>query len=113
MAVFNDTFTEVTDPVTLASHTPNTGTSWTVLIDVGGGSTLQVDSFTDTCYRDIGFLDDGVLYTADATYLSADYETQVTCIDADQSDNQCILAVRIQDANNMYAVRFNNVGSQL
>lgn len=110
--IFSDTFTEASN-LTLASHTPDTGTSWTQLIATG--TDLAIDAGTDTLDASVatGGLSDGALYTADATYSTADYEAQVTAVVADTGDDPCILAVRIQDANNMYAVRFNNTDCQL
>jgi hypothetical protein len=60
-----------------------------------------------------GGLSDGVLYTADVTYSSADYIAKITAVTADSGDDPSILAVRIQDSSNMYAVKFNNTDCQL
>jgi len=102
--IFNDTFTEGAN-LTLASHTPNTGTSWTRIIN--NLSDIVINAATDRLAASIssGGLGDGALYTADVTYSSADYAAEITVVVADSSDDPCILAVRIQDANNMYAVR--------
>lgn len=108
--IYNDTFTTASDH-DLGVHSPDTGTSWTKIIAVDTSSMI-VQASSDTV---IGFggLSDGALFTADATYDSANYYVQVTQTVGDSGDDPCILAVRIQDANNMYAVRFNNDASQL
>lgn len=113
MAVFSDTFTGSTG-TQLQSHTPDTGTSWTRLW--GSVSTLdwvinasnQATPETDA--------DDGVIYTADATYPSADYKVEWDLVAGPGSSARTVYAmVRIQDQENMYAVRLISTasGSQL
>lgn len=109
--IFTDTFTGA-DGTAITSHTPDTGTSWTNLIRNGGG---DMEIATGGATLDCGGigLNEGALYTADATYDSANYYTQVTAVNADSGDDWCWLAVRIQDASNMYACQFNNDSCQL
>lgn len=109
-AFFSDTFTEASD-TDLASHTPTLGTSWTQVINVGTNLAILASSDTLSAVAADGGLSDGALYTADVTYPSADYEAQVTVVTADTGDDKCVLAVRVQDANNMYAVQFNGTNS--
>lgn len=107
--VFRDIFTEASN-ITLASHTPNTGTSWTNIISVGS-SLFQVNATDDNIETDGGGgLSDGCLYTADATYSSADYEVSVKLSGTtlESGDDPYILGARIADANNFYIVYFNS-----
>ena len=61
----------------------------------------------DTVVKEIGTLSDGVLYTLDGTYHTASYGVEVDVVVADTGDDPHILAVRVQDANHYYALRFN------
>lgn len=110
MAIFNDTFTEASD-TKLDAHTPDTGTGWTLVEQSDPNHDMKVNASTDTVVRDGGGLSDFALYSADATYPSADYEVTVNQVVGDTSDDPCILAVRIQDSNNMYAVKWNEDAS--
>lgn len=104
--IFRDTFTEGAD-TTLASHTPTTGTSWTKLINGGGGDNLQVTAATDICASDgTGGLGDGSAYTADATYSTANYEVSCKLAGALAADDPVFLMGRIADASNFYTALF-------
>ena len=108
MAIFSDTFTD-TDGVLLQSHVPDTGTSWTRL---WGTTNTNAEINTNRCRSD-GDLNSGVMYTADGTYPSADYDitcTMVTMVAA--NDRPIFLMVRIQDQENMYAVRLETTASE-
>lgn len=110
MAIFNDTFTEASD-TTLASHTPDTGTSWTKLWNDGGLPTLTVIGSTDRC-KGTGQNNSGVMYTANGTYPSADYDAAFTLVASVAfSTRPFFVFVRMQDQENMYAVRLTNVAS--
>lgn len=105
--IFQDTFTEAFN-TTLTSHTPDTGTSWSVLIQAfQGDETLHVRAIADDVEKESGSLSDGVLYTADATYSTANYGAEMQMGLTDTGDDYHIIAVRIQDSNNMYALEFN------
>ncbi|HLP86575.1 MAG TPA: tail fiber domain-containing protein [Candidatus Paceibacterota bacterium] len=107
--VFADDFTEAVT-TTLASHTPvGTGTSWTMLIQ-NGTATLRAQN-TGKVDVTATLADMGVLYTADGTYTSADYEVKVTASVIDTSDDVAIIAARIQDANNMYLFKFSGTAA--
>jgi len=112
--IFRDQFDEESN-TTLVSHTPNVGDSWTRLLTVNeANAALQVNAANDNLENDgVAGLSDGVLYTADATYPK-DYfiEAQIAGT-VESSDDPYILAVRIQDSDNMYALRFNNDVFQL
>ncbi|MBF0217687.1 MAG: hypothetical protein HQL30_11935 [Candidatus Omnitrophica bacterium] len=111
---FNDSFTEDAD-TSLALHPPDTGAGWTRLIN--NGVTLRADASTDDCRRNAGVGTDsaGVLYTADlaGSYPSPDYEIVATYTNLDNGDDISILALRIQDANNMYGLRFNTATTRI
>lgn len=108
---FFDSFTG-TSGTLLDAHTPNVGTSWTKLINVGTGDIGLSSNTADSNVAGYA-ADEGGLYTADATYASADYSVSVTVVFGDNGDDPNILACRIQDADNMYAVWFNNDESRL
>ena len=103
MAFFSDTFTD-TDAVQLQSHTPDVGTSWTRLW--GSNATIDwvIGSNEATPESDTG---DGSIYTADATYPSADYHVQWTAValPSTQTTRAMYVLLRVQDQDNMYAVR--------
>lgn len=101
--IFQDNFTG-TDGTALDSHTPDTGTSWTRLVG-DAGTVMEIAS---NQLRSDGDLNKGVIYTADATYLSADYDVSCTLVSlVNQLTKANYLMVRIQDQENMYAVRLN------
>jgi hypothetical protein len=101
MAIFSDTFAD-TDGVVLQSHTPDVGTSWTRLWGSAAGVDAEIN--TNRCRSD-GTLNSGVIYTADATYPSADYDITWTDVGLVALAARPMYAfVRIQDQENMYAV---------
>lgn len=102
-AFFSDTFTEASN-TSLASHTPNTGTSWTLLWNTTP-RVLQVESVADQVRGDGNGGNQGIIYTADATYPSANYEVEFTLVATITSIVPVYVFVRIQDQENMYAVR--------
>ncbi len=104
--IFQDTFTESSDTI-LGSHTPDTGTSWTNIFQKLGSETLKVNSTDDTCVRETGSTSGGVLYTADVTYSTADYEVYATIESVETTDDYHLILARVQDSNNMYAVEFH------
>ncbi|MGE0267765.1 MAG: LamG-like jellyroll fold domain-containing protein [Candidatus Omnitrophota bacterium] len=112
--IFDDRFTQASD-TTLDSHTPtNAGASWSVLIQ-NGAATMRATAATDDCQVNTGGDDDGVLYQANVTggYQTADYEASVVSVDGNSGDDWNWIAVRVQDANNMYVFRFNESSGQL
>lgn len=110
--IFSDTFTEASN-TTLASHTPDTGTSWTQLIS--NGTDLVISGANDRldAAATSGGLSDGAFYTADVTYPSADYSAEVTMVTGDTGDDTNTLGVRVLDANNAYYVIFNEAFATL
>jgi hypothetical protein len=103
-AFFNDTFTEAVT-TSLASHVPDTGTSWTLLYDSGAGARVMqvINTGQVRCSGNSG--DYGLMYTADATYPTANYEVQATFVSTFSTITPIYLLARIQDQENMYAVR--------
>ena len=98
--IFNDTFTD-TAGVALDSHTPDTGTSWTLMWS-NSGEGLAIDA-TGTMLEGTSGASDGAIYTADTTYSSADYSVEVSLPTVEFGDNAQYIFARIQDVDNFYA----------
>ena len=106
--IFSDDFGS--DFGELSTHTPTTtGTSWSLLIN--NGVLLYNQSYNRHVTVQSNMTNAGSFYTADGTYTSADYEISsvVTFSDGGSSYTRS-LAVRVQDANNMYLLRYNHAG---
>lgn len=102
---FYDTFDE--DHGELSTHTPDTGTSWTQLID--NGVDLWTQSYNNHANVQANTANAGSLYQANATYSSANYDvSSVVVFSSGSSSYPRTLAARIQDANNMYILRYTN-----
>jgi HEPN domain-containing protein len=106
--IFRDEFAVSTNTA-LESKTPNIGTSWTRLHSSAGTGALAMAA-TDRASPQ-GDLNDGVMYTANTTYPSADYEIEfeMNILDTATTNPQFAL-IRVQDQENMYAVRLNDQG---
>lgn len=105
--LFRDTFTD-TDSTALQSHTPDTGTGWT---RVWGSSGVNISVEANQA-EGSGGASDGAIYTADATYGTADYMVKATITDMSiGSDDPIFLLLRVQDQENMYAVGFWDNGT--
>lgn len=103
MAFFADNFTG-TDGTTLQAHAPDTGTSWTRLWGTNAANDLEING--NACRPDANAGDAGLIYTADATYPSANYDITWTQVSLSTLLTHPFYAfVRIQDQENMYAVR--------
>jgi hypothetical protein len=103
--IFSDSMTE--DVTTLLQdHPPDIGTSWTRLWGTDASTrSLQVLD-TDLGVRCTGNSGDyGMLYTADTTYPSANYEAWFTFATTFSTITPIYLCARIVDQENMYAVR--------
>jgi hypothetical protein len=101
---FEDTFTD-TDGTVLGSHTPTVGTSWTVLWRSDAALDFVITS--NQCVGESN-VNDGVIYTADATYPSADYDVTFTLVSMiELATAPLYIFVRIQDQENMYGVRLS------
>lgn len=100
--IFQDNFTD-TSTTDLSSHTPDTGTSWTLLWQNG---TNNFDIKTNNIGGEANAASDGFIYTADATYPSANYEVEYTQVGLSTTgESPVYIFVRIQDVENMYAVK--------
>lgn len=108
MGFFEDTFTVGADEL-LDAHTPDVGTSWTKLFQDASGPSWTVRNTNDACLVTTNVNDLGVIYTADATYPSADYDITFTLVaHSGTGARHWGVAVRVQDIENMYAVRLRN-----
>jgi len=108
MGFFEDAFTEASD-TTLASHTPDVGTGYTLAWQDGSNPTFTVIAASDTL-KGVSANNSGAIYTADATYPSADYEVEFTYIDAAGFDTRPFyVGVRLADIDNMYGVRISGL----
>lgn len=100
---FLDTFT-VSSNVDVTSRSPDTGTGWTSLWN-SSSRFLQCQNSDDTLRANGNAGGAGFIYTADATYPSANYEVQFKLIQTFSSVGPIYVLARIQDQENMYAVR--------
>lgn len=98
---FYDTFTD-TNGTALDSHTPETGTGWTMRDNSGSNMEIQGGEVTGD-----GGLNDGALYTATATYPSDDYDVTAVIGTADTSSDTFSIVARWTDNDNMLALRYN------
>jgi nucleoid-associated protein YgaU len=96
----------------LSSHTPDTGTSWSQLISNSQTITVWNDAGGYAAVSNNGS-DIGTLYKANGTYASADYEVSSVLTYASGAGYPRTLAARIQDANNMYILRYSSSVFQL
>jgi len=118
MSIFRDTFTETPPDKDLEDHVPDIGTSWTELWATTPGVGWDVESKFDTAVgHGVGAPAAGAIYTADVVYQSANYSiatTLLALVDNSIDDRPMYLFVRVQDVDNLYAVRLCNVpGSTL
>lgn len=102
--IFSDNFNN--DYGELSTHTPTTvGTGWTLLIN--NGVLLYVQSYNNHVTVQSNTSDAGSFYTAEGTYSSADYEiTSNVAFAGGDSTYTRSMALRVQDANNMYLLRY-------
>ncbi|MBT4153501.1 MAG: hypothetical protein HOE53_02520 [Candidatus Magasanikbacteria bacterium] len=108
---FSDEFDTVAH-AELSTRVPDTGTSWSQLID--NGRDLYVRSYNDHVTTESNGSNVGTLYQANGTYDSADYEILARiAFSGGDSNYTRSLAVRIQDASNMYLLRAGSGASGL
>lgn len=77
--IFRDTFSEPSANTNLASHTPDQGTGWTQVNQVGA-ATIQAKTVSGTALPSSDATSTGQTLTADATYPSADYQVSVKAV---------------------------------
>jgi peptidoglycan hydrolase-like protein with peptidoglycan-binding domain len=88
----------------LSSHTPNTGTSWTQLIN--NGRTVNASNDAGGMFKiSSNGSDVGALYQANTTYVSTNYQVSGVITYSTGATYSRTLAARIQDVNNMYILR--------
>lgn len=109
--IFQDHFTEPSSDTDLGSHTPDTGTSWTKVWGTDAASKFQVKQASDELGTGGSVANSGALYSADVTYPDADYAAQVKIVSGLTGTNRVYLIVRMQDQENMYALRFTTGGT--
>lgn len=102
--IFSDNFSN--DYGELSTHTPTTaGTSWSLLIN--NGVLLYNQSYNNHVTVQSNTANAGSFYTAEGAYGSADYEISSTInFSSGDSNYTRTMAVRVQDANNMYFLRY-------
>jgi len=102
--IFQDSFTESSD-TDLDSHTPDVGTSWTNVWQTSSSAKFVVGG-TDGYAENYGNLnDEGVIYSADATYPDANYKVSVKVNAGFTGTARLYLVARMTDQENMYALR--------
>lgn len=103
---FQDTFT-VGSNTALTSHTPDIGTSWTLLIDsTAGAVVVNAVATTDFATASANSSSNKIAYRADYTPASADMDVIMTLSGGGPSggDDPIMLLARIVDASNFYAL---------
>ncbi|MHA1400148.1 MAG: LamG domain-containing protein [Candidatus Heimdallarchaeaceae archaeon] len=108
--IFEDYFTEGGNP-DLENHTPDIGNSWTKIETINSGGLIAYGALNQLRSNGTG-TSKGSLYTADITYPN-NYYASMTMTYGDSADDTNTIAVRIQDEDNYYAVRFNTQVFQL
>jgi hypothetical protein len=98
--IFDDTFTG--SSVALNSHTPDTGTSWTLVTN--NTTTLALNGSGGVAETAGPSVTRFAFYTANTTYASADYDVEVTfsTFTTAAAGRMFGLVGRWQDANNYY-----------
>lgn len=107
MAIYTDNFTEGGSNVALTSHTPDSGGSWSTLLDTtSAGSALTVIAATDVLSPTGGTNSARLAATVSWTPLSADYYVRIVMAAASTGDDAFWLIARCADASNFYAAVF-------
>src|SRR3990172_8519304 len=111
LVIFADTFTTAV-ATDLEDHAPDIGISWTELwatIPGIGFNVVDIPLGPQDVIRGQGGSSRGAVYTADAVYPSWDYAVTVTLVQLSSVNNAVYVLVRVQDIDNMYAVRLREV----
>lgn len=110
MAIFSDTFTVDAD-TTLASHTPDEGTGWTLLWQDGANPAFSASATDDVC-KATSQNNSGVIYSACGVYPSADYEVEFKLLDYNTFNTRPFFVLtRLQDPSNFYATKLVNAAA--
>ncbi|QQR65359.1 hypothetical protein IPH92_02135 [Candidatus Kaiserbacteria bacterium] len=94
--IFADSFTEAADTYP-TSHTPNTGISWSSINTSGSGSSnsVKILASSDTLNGSISDATAGVMYSANTTYNSPDYQVKFTLTTAPTFDEYLNVGLRM------------------
>lgn len=104
MGFFEDNFdSAITEP--LQDHSPNVGTGWTELFADNAARDIQVLNASQGLRASGNGGNEGVILTAQATYPSANYEVSAVFKGSFNNVTPWYLLARVQDVDNMYAVR--------
>lgn len=109
-AVFYDLFIESSD-TDLASHTPDLGTSWSVVWQTDATKDLYTENADNTLRPYTTWTNSGAMYKANATYPGADYYVEAKYVGGASSTKPIYLFLRLQDQENMYALRIGGGSS--
>ncbi len=105
--IFHDAFTEASADTELSSHTPDTGTGWSLIFRDDSADKINAVASSDSAKPNASQANRGVIYSANGTYPSADYEASVKIVAGFTGTNRGYLIVRMTDQENMYALRFS------
>ena len=108
--LFQDLFVETINSPELNGHTPNIGTGWTRIFQSNASARIMVLANTNQARPDTTQTFQGVIYQANGSYTSANYEVKAFFNEIPPTDLSNFdvfwLFGRIQNINNFYAVRF-------
>lgn len=107
--IFNATFT-VGVNTELNAYTPDLGTGFTRILQDGTAEITAIAT-TDLARPLASVGDAGVVYTAEASYISADYEVEFTMVAGGTDVRPIYVGVRLQDSDNLYCVRASAAAS--
>lgn len=104
--IFKDLFTEASVDTALASHTPDTGTSWTETINNTTSSVVQAIAATDRCKVSVTQGSREIIHSADVSYATNEYDIEVKqpVVDAVGTDDPFHLLGRMTATNNHYGL---------
>ena len=105
MAVIQDTFTEASDTA-LASHTPDTGTSWSEALNSSAGY-VQVNAANDYAESTVSENSCAIIMVANPAPGVADADVEVTLpgVETVSGTKDFYIIGRYQDTSNFYAIR--------
>lgn len=110
---FEDHFTVDSD-IDLKDHTPDTtGTGWSVIIDLTISRHIRVNSLLNLIDPSGAEANGGLLYEGDDTMSGANYTVSILQVNGDTLDDTDIMCCRIQSANDMYCLEWNEAASDL
>ena len=102
MATYNDTFTEAAN-TNLESHTPDSGGSWSEVVDTAGTLVVSVVGATDNLGISSGANSQRVIHTVSWTPTSNQYDVSATYVTEGGADDPVWLIARYTDTTHFYA----------